>query len=323
MSCCTAASAMPGSQRAHEELLLASRVVGNGLRETSLAVPTIHCGGCMQKIEQALVALPRVEYARVNLSTKRVLIRWSGEAPPRIIEKLNQIGNEPHLYDASVDEKDAVLARLLRALAVAGFSASNIMLLSVSIWSGATDEMRNLFHWISALIALPALIYSGSIFFNSAWRVLRVGRTNMDVPISIGVLLAFGMSLYETIIHGPHAYFDAATALVFFLLIGRTLDYVMRARARTAVMGLARFVPRSALVLHSDGAQIFVPVNAINPGMRMLLAAGERVAVDARVVAGRSEIDCSLVSGESVPQAVTAGSQLRAGTLNLTSPLTI
>ena len=327
MSCCTAETtydvALAGSQRAHEELLLASRVIGNGLRETSLAVPTIHCGGCMQKIEQALAVLPEVVYARVNLSTKRVTVRWHGDAAPKIIETLSQIGYEAHLHDASIDGKDVVLARLLRALAVAGFATSNIMLLSVSIWSGATDEMRNLFHWISALIALPALVYSGSIFFNSAWRALREGRTNMDVPISVGVLLAFGMSLYETIVHGPHAYFDAATALVFFLLIGRTLDYVMRARARTAVMGLARLAPRGALVLHSDGSQIFVPVNGIKPGMRMLLGAGERVPVDARVVVGRSEIDCSLVSGESIPQAVTTGSYLQAGTLNLASPLTV
>jgi len=317
--------AMVGSRGAHEheEVLLASRVIGNGLRETSLAVPTIHCGGCMQKIEQALAALPRVERARVNLSTKRVMVRWHGEVPPPVIETLSQIGYEAHLYDASLDKKDVVLARLLRALAVAGFAASNIMLLSVSIWSGATDEMRNLFHWISALIALPALIYSGSIFFNSAWQALRVGHTNMDVPISIGVLLAFGMSVYETIVHGPHAYFDAATALVFFLLVGRALDYVMRARARTAVTGLARLAPRGALVFYSDGSQNFVPVNEIKPGMTMLLAAGDRIPVDARVIAGRSEIDCSLISGESAPQAATAGSYLQAGTLNLTGPLTL
>src|SRR5262249_49844980 len=133
----------------------------------------------------------------------------------------------------------------------------------------------------------------------------------------------FGMSLYETIIHGPHAYFDAATALVFFLLVGRTLDHVMRARARTAVAGLARPPPRRAPVFRSGGNQIFVPVNGIKPGMTLLLAAGERVPVDARVIAGRSEIDCSLVSGESVPQAATAGAYLRAGTLNLTGPITI
>jgi P-type Cu2+ transporter len=329
MSCCTAGGtcdvAMVGSGSAHEheEVLLASRAIGNGLHETSFAVPTIHCGGCMQKIEQALAALPRVEYARVNLSTKQVIIRWEGEAPPSVIETLSQIGYEAHLYDASLDEKDPMLGRLLRAVAVAGFAAGNIMLLSVSIWSGATSETRELFHWISAFIALPALIYSGSIFFNSAWRALRVGRTNMDVPISIGVLLALGMSLYETIVHGPHAYFDAATALVFFLLVGRTLDYVMRARARTAITGLARLAPRGALVLHSDGTENFVPVNGIKPGMTLLLAAGDRIPVDARVIAGRSDIDCSLISGESVPQVVTAGSYLQAGTLNLTGPLTV
>src|SRR6202012_5491038 len=168
---------------------------------------------------------------------------------------------------------------------------------SVSVWSGAEAATRDLFHWISALIALPALAYSGQVFFGSAFRALRHGNTNMDVPISIGVLLAFGMSLYETVQHGPHAYFDAAVSLLFFLLIGRTLDHVMRERARQAVGGLARLAARGALVQRPDGSHIYLPVDEIEPGMTILLAAGERVPVDGRIVKGSSELDCALVSG--------------------------
>lgn len=328
MSCCGSnaefanSAAYPGVSR--EEILLASRTIGENLRQTDLSVPDIHCGGCIQKIEKALAALPGVENARVNLSTKRVCIRWRGAvAPPPMVETLAKIGYDAHLYDTTHDGKDATLTALVRALAVAGFAASNIMLLSVSIWSGADAATRDLFHWISALIALPALIYSGRIFFRSAWESLRHGQTNMDVPISIGVVLAFGMSFYETIHHGPHAYFDAAISLLFFLLIGRTLDHVMREKARIAVKGLANLAARGALVLAPDGTRSYLPVEKIEPGMTILIAAGERIPVDARVTKGESELDCSLISGESLPQYVGQGAVLQAGTLNLTGPLTV
>jgi Cu2+-exporting ATPase len=329
MSCCAPsvdfAEAAEADRRrnARAELLLASRDLGGGLRQTDLSVPGIHCGACMQAIEKTLGAMPDVERARVNLSTRRVTIHWRGDAPPPFVEALNAIGYEAHLFDASAETKDGTLSSLIRALAVAGFAASNIMLLSVSVWSGADAETRDLFHWISAAIALPALAYSGRIFFRSAWQSLRHGRTNMDVPISIGVLLAFGLSLYETIHHGPHAYFDAAISLLFFLLIGRTLDHIMRERARVAVKGLARLAARGALVQQPDGSHAHLPVAEIEPGMTILLAAGERVPVDARVIKGESELDCSLVSGESLPQPAKSGSLLQAATLNLTGPLTI
>jgi P-type Cu2+ transporter len=193
----------------------------------------------------------------------------------------------------------------------------------VSIWSGADAGTRDLFHWLSAIIALPALAYSGRIFFRSAWLALKHGRTNMDVPISLGVLLAFGMSLYETVQHGPHAYFDAAISLLFFLLIGRTLDHIMRERARQAVTGLARLAARGALLVQADGTQVYLPVSDIRIGATLMLAAGERVPVDATVIKGVSELDVSLVSGEHAPLPATIGSVLRAGTLNMTGPLTI
>lgn len=325
MSCCAPGAELDlrESGPSADEVLLASQAVRDGLRRTDLSVPDMHCGACLQKVERALRRLDGVAEARANLSARRVAVLWRGDVPPLMISALSAIGYAAHLYDAGAERQDPVLSELLRALAVAGFAASNIMLLSVSIWAGAEAATRDLFHWISALIALPALAYSGQVFFRSAWRALRHGQTNMDVPISIGVGLAFGMSLYETIQHGPHAYFDAAVSLLFFLLIGRTLDHVMRERARQAVSGLARLAARGAQVQNDDGTTIYLPVDEIEPDMTILLAAGERVPVDSRVIKGRSELDRSLVSGESAPQEATEGTELQAGILNLTGPLTV
>jgi Cu2+-exporting ATPase len=305
-----------------QELLLASRALESGLRRSELSVPEIHCGACVARIERLLGALPEVEKARANLSTRRVTVDWRGEHPPGLIAVLSEAGFPAHLHDPAIGRTESTTRELVRALAVAGFAAGNIMMLSVAVWSGADAQSRDVFHWLSAMIALPALAYSGRVFFRSAWQAVRHGRTNMDVPVSIGVLLAFAMSLYETIHHGPFAYFDAATSLLFVLLVGRTLDHVMRERASTAVEGLARLAARGATVRQAGGTH-YLPVEDIQPGMILLLAAGDRVPVDSRVVAGRSELDASLVSGESLPRPVAAGSLLQAGTLNTGGPIEI
>ncbi len=333
MSCCApVAEAALDLERlsgpSPEEIRLASRPAGPGLLQVYLSVPGVHCGACIRTIETALAALPGVEGARVNLSTRRVAVRWregqSHGAVPPLVATLGRLGYEAHLFDAEQDDgRDPVLSELIRGVAVSGFAAGNVMLLSVSVWSGADAATRDLFHWISALIAIPALIFAGRIFFRSAWSALRHGRMNMDVPISVGIALAYVLSLYETMTHGPHAYFDASVSLLFFLLIGRTLDHVMRARARVAVSGLRRLAARGATVLHPDGTRDYVPADEIEKGAVLLLAVGERVPVDARVTGGLSEIDCSLVSGESEPQRAGPGTTLRAGTMNLTGALTV
>ncbi|RWP50369.1 cation-translocating P-type ATPase [Mesorhizobium sp.] len=330
MSCCApgaemaldldgATSSLPSSQ----EIRLASRSLGNDLRQTDLSVPTVHCAACIQAIETALGKLDRVEGVRVNLSTKRVSVQWRGNEAPPIVAALELLGYPAHLFDPEVHEKDKTLSELIRAVAVAGFAAGNIMLLSVSVWSGAEGATRDLFHWVSALIAIPALAFAGGIYFRSAWNALRHGRMNMDVPIAVGVSLAYAMSLYETINHGDHAYFDASVSLLFFLLIGRTLDHVMRERARTAVNGLSRLAARGAMVLREDGSRDYLPVEEIEPGLQLLITAGERIPVDGKIIRGFSDLDCSLVSGESTPRTVSSGETVQAGTLNLTGPLTI
>ncbi|MBZ9656440.1 heavy metal translocating P-type ATPase [Phyllobacterium lublinensis] len=331
MTCCTPATPLvtadafrPSAPWA-EELRLASRRVGDGILQTEISVPSIHCGGCINKIERGLTKLDGVQYVRVNLSSKRLVLRWSELGPPPdAIGALKQLGFNGHLFDPTEAAKPrGDLPRLIRALAVAAFASMNIMSLSVSVWAGAEGSTRDILHWICAAIALPALLYSGRVFYESAWRSLWHGQTNMDVPISIGIAAAFSLSVYDSYHGYDHAYFDAATSLVFFLLIGRTLDYVMRERARTAVKGLAQLSPRGAMTIKADGEFEYLPLKEIRPGTRLLITAGERVPVDCAVDIGISDVDFSLVTGESAPRKVESGAVLQAGTLNITGSLTV
>jgi Cu2+-exporting ATPase len=329
MSCCSPAEARlefePPPPIAPEEILLSSRDLGDGIRQTDLSVPGIHCGACITAVEKTLSALEGVTSARVNLSTRRVVVRWRAVADvaPDMSGALERIGYPAHLHSFEADRTDRQLSRLLKALALSGFCAMNIMLLSVSVWLGADEGTRQAFHIVSAMLALPAILYSGSIFYASAWRALRHGRTNMDVPISIGVTLAFGLSLYDTVQGAKHAYFDAATTLLFFLLIGRTLDHLMRERARSAVAGLARLVPAGATLIETDGTRRYMPLAEIEPGALLFVAPGDRIPLDGVVETGCSDLDRSLVSGESVSSPATPGSEVQAGVMNLTGPLTV
>ncbi|WP_024319170.1 copper-translocating P-type ATPase, partial [Rhizobium favelukesii] len=244
-------------------------------------------------------------------------------SPAGILSAIAGCGYQAHLFTADLSDDDRVRNQLLLAVGVSGFAAANIMLLSVSIWSGAEAATRDMFHWISAMIAAPTLIYAGRFFYQSAWNALKHGRTNMDVPISLAVTLSYSMSLWETIHHGEHAWFDASVSLLFFLLIGRTLDHVMRDKARAAITGLARLAPRGTLLINPDGPKGYVPLDEISVGDLIAVPAGERIPVDATVVTGKSEIDLSIVTGESIPIAVSTGSELKSGAMNLTGSLTI
>lgn len=295
------------------------------LVESDFAVPDIRCAGCISKLENGLVLNPLIAAARVNFTAKRVRVSHPPDARmPELVGAFNLLGFEAHAVDASPMDPSANDSRnLLKAMAIAGFAMMNIMLLSVSVWSGATGVTRDMFHWLSALIALPTIAYSGQPFFRSAWRALRHRQTNMDVPISIGVLLATALSLYETIISGPHAYFDSAVMLLFFLLTGRWLDSVMRDRARSGVTSLLQNMGTGALVLDEQGRSEWHETHALEPGMVMLVGAGERLAADGVVIKGQSSFDLSLLTGESAPQQVDIGASVHAGTLNLGAPVEI
>lgn len=322
MSCCApgaAAGAMLNAAVSAEEIMLASRDLGEGLKQTDLSVPGMHCGQCIRTVEAAVAGVPGVEQVRANLTARRVSVKWRGQTPPGMVAALAAAGYTAHPQDAM--DEDRELRHLIIAMAIAGFAAMNIMMLSVSVWSGADAGTRQAFHLISAALALPAILYSGSVFYRSAWRALSHGRTNMDVPISVGIAVTYGLSLYDTLYAYHHAYFDAATTLIFILLVGRTLDHMMRQRARSAINVLMRLSPRGATLLHAEGGRDYVPLSEIEPGMMILISPGERVPVDGCIVEGRSRLDCAIATGESAPVAVKTGSTVQAGALNLTGPL--
>ncbi len=291
-----------------------------------LSVPTVHCAGCISAVERGLEKVEGVSEARVNLSLKRVSVKADESiSPADLVEVLSGIGYEAHelepalLAEARVDTGGR---DLLMRLAVAGFAAMNVMLLSVAVWAGAEGETRNLLHWFSALVALPAVGFAAQPFFRNALSALRVRRLNMDVPISLAITLAAGMSLFETMAGGRDAYFDAALSLTFFLLAGRYLDYRTRASARSAAQELTALeVPRALKLV--NGQEVITDVGALNKGDIVIIKPGIRVPVDGVVLSGESEIDRAFLTGESRPAYVGPNQPINAGEINLTGSLTM
>ncbi|EJW09622.1 Type cbb3 cytochrome oxidase biogenesis protein CcoI [Rhodovulum sp. PH10] len=309
----------------------------DGVARLELAVEGMTCAACMLEIESGLGRLPNVTKARANLTASRVVVEWREDGAPAqaspdaaaVVGRLAALGYRAHPFDARrVNADEQREARfLLRCLGVAVFAAMNIMLLSVAVWAGnasdITPEQRDFFHWLSAVIALPAVAYAGRPFFRSATRALMALSLNMDVPITLGVLAALGLSVVETLHHAEHAYFDSAVMLLAFLLAGRFLDQNMRRRTRAVAANLAALKAETAVKFLGTGEIAEVPVAAIKPGDLVLVRPGERIAVDGEVIEGRSEIDQSLVTGETVPATAARGARVYAGTLALDGTLTV
>lgn len=319
ISACPACSAAPAAED------MAERAAQKDAR-LALSLPTIHCAACISAVERRLAAEPGVKSARVNLTLKRATIEAGPDVTARqLVQVLDDIGYEAHELDAgtlSATQTDRAGRELLMRLAVAGFASMNVMLLSVSVWSGAEDATRDMFHWISAAITLPTIAFSGQPFFRSAWGALKVGRLNMDVPIVLAILLALVTSLWETTLSGEHAYFDAALTLTFFLLAGRYLDHRTRAVARSAAEELAALeVPRVTLLINGEEREI--PAAELAIGDIILVRPGGRMPVDGEIIEGQSELDRSLLTGESLPVFADIGQAVSAGEVNLTGPLKV
>lgn len=304
----------------------------NGRARLDLLVTGARCAGCISKIERGVSALPGVDSVRLNLSTGRLAIGLANAHvdPGRIISALDRLGYPATPFDpgAAMVQRDREGRRLILALAVAGFGAMNAMMFSVPIWAGLFGQelgpaTRTMMMWMSGAVGAPCAIFAGMTFFRSAWRSLCAGRANMDVPISVGVILTLAISFSETILNGRDAYFDAAVSLLFLLLIGRWLDHELRANARSAAGDLLALQASTAMVIDPSGRERSVPLGDVRPGDLLRVRPGDRIPVDATLEAGDALLDNSLLTGESVPERVATGQLCRAGAVNTAGLLTL
>jgi len=302
----------------------------NEQNSVSLLIQEMHCAACIWLIESILKKQKNVIDARINLSKKSLFLRWRGQTKDgnNLIKLINEIGYKALPFDLEIlnSAEKKYNDGILRALAVAGFGAGNVMLFSFSLWFASQNQMgiqtRNLLHFFSSLIALPVIIFSARPFFSSALRSIKQGYPNMDLAISLAIFLACIVSLLETFRGATHVYFDSAVMLTFFLLIGRYLDLKARKKAFAIATEFTLLSANFGRVEEDKKIKI-MPAKNLREGMILLVASGEKIAADGIVIEGESEIDTSLITGETLPKNITKNSTVFAGTINLAQPIKI
>lgn len=292
------------------------------IREINLLVDGIHCAACVWLIENSLARTKGVVAASVNLTARRLKLRWDNRQIPLsgIIRGISTVGYKavPYSLDLARGALKAQRKDLLLKMAFAGFAMMNLLWISVSLYSGADKgEYRSFFHWVGFSIATPTLFYSGYPFLKGAWGGLRRLHLTMDLPIAIGAIVTYLYSLLVTLeLTGMgDVYYDTVVTFIFVILVGRYLESISRRDATAATERLFELQPKVATVRKGSDESI-VPLRSIIKGDLVIIRPGERVPVDGEVVEGASSIDESMLTGESLPVLKKLGDSVAGGTIN-------
>ncbi|NIR29948.1 MAG: heavy metal translocating P-type ATPase [Gammaproteobacteria bacterium] len=299
-----------------------------GLREASLILEGVTCPACIWLNERRLESLTGVVEAQVNYSTRRARVIWDSSRVrlSEILQAVHRIGYRAYPYDPA--RREQLLERERRAhlkrMGVAGVFGMQVMMLALALYFGAFSGMetqyRALFHWVSLLFAAPVVVYCAYPFFSGAMRDLALRRTGMDVPVSLGIGLAFAASAWNTVTGTGEVYFDSVVMFVFFLLVARYFEFAARRRSAQAAETLVNPAPRMAVRLVGTQEES-VAVADLRPGDRLLVRPGDTVPADGWVLEGRSSVNEALVTGESRPVSRGVGDALIGGSVNTESPL--
>ncbi len=306
------------------------RQLEEGEREAMLVLEGIVCPACVWLNEKTLNSLPGVSDVQVNYDSRRATVRWNTNETrlSQILEAIHKIGYQAHPFDPQQQQNviERERKQMLLRLGVAGVLGMQVMMISVGLyvgeWKGMETQYRLFFQWLNCILTLPVIIYSSRAFFEPALRDLSNRRAGMDVPVSLGILLAFFGSLHNTIIEQGHVYYDSVVMFTFFLLLGRYLELLARKRSNEATDNLIRVAPAIATRLQNSEEEI-IPVVKLNVGDMILIKPGEAFPADGLIVEGSSSVDESLLTGESMPQRKTINDEIVGASLNIESPLIV
>ncbi len=302
----------------------------DGMRRAHLVVDGVHCPACIWLNERHLAGVPGVADVSIHYATRQARITYDGErlSPSGIFDAIRAIGYDAHPFDPVRRQAllEAERRDLLKKLGVAAAFGMQVMILAVALyagdWQGMDADIATFLRRASALLTLPVLLYAGSTFFAGAWRDLRLRRVGMDVPVSLGIGLAFAASTWHVAIGAGEVYFESVCMFVFFLLGARYLELANRRRALVEADAVAGARPASARRLHGDEEQR-VAAAALRPGDRVRVSPGEIVPADGVIAQGRSGLDESLLTGESTPRQRREGQEVLGGSVNIDSPLVV
>lgn len=298
-------------------------------KEALLSIDGVKCAACAWLIETHLYKQAGIVRASVNSSTHRLLLRWVPQKTKlsQLLQALAKLGYQALPYDREQEElsfKKQKQSYLIR-LGVSALASMQVMMYAVTLYFGVVDmePLQQLYmRWVSLLMATPVIIYAAWPFYASAWKSLRARQPNMDVPVSLALILAYCASAYATLEQTGEVYFESISMFVFFLLVGRYFELMARLKAHASSANAVKLLPAVAHRLTEDELET-VPVKLLQAGDLILLKPGETMPVDGTIVTGHSHVDLSVLTGEHEPQACQPEQQLYAGAINQDQPLTI
>jgi Cu2+-exporting ATPase len=308
------------------------RTTGEHQQEAALILEGITCAACVWLNERHLSQLPGVLDVQVNYSTRRARVRWDDTQIKLsdILQAIHNIGYRAHPYDPQQQQQAFERERRnqLRRIGIAGVLGMQVMVLSVALyvgeWSGMEDNFRTLFRWVGLLLTTPVLLYSGAPFFRGAWRDLRNRSVGMDVPVALGILIAFIGSVHASWTGQGEVYYDSVVMFIFFLLTSRYFELMARKRGAETLERLGQAMPAMAtrITVTADGEQQdIIPLTELQAGDTVLIKPGESVPADGTITAGDSSVSEALLTGESTPLRKQQGARLVGGSINIESPL--